>query len=190
MKRAIRSRLTYANVMATVAVFLALGGGAYAAIHLKKNSVKSKQIKDGQVKSQDLADGGVATQDIADGAVATQNIANGAVTPTELAAGAVGPGAVGPVVVRQANKTAADGQTEDASVQCDPGERAVGGGGRLLSSSPDFSMRGSYPIHADGSVASAAKEPEGFTGWEMVVSNASGGDTSGVAGIVYVLCLQ
>src|SRR6476646_8184409 len=30
MRKALGSRLTYANVMATVAVFLALGGGAYA----------------------------------------------------------------------------------------------------------------------------------------------------------------
>ena len=37
----LRERLTYANVMATIAVFIALGGGAYA-ITLKKNSVKSK----------------------------------------------------------------------------------------------------------------------------------------------------
>jgi hypothetical protein len=39
------SKLTYANVMATVAVFAALGGGAYAAIKLPANSVGSKQIK-------------------------------------------------------------------------------------------------------------------------------------------------
>ena len=37
MKR-ISAKLSYANVMATVAVFLALGGGAYAATQLKKNS--------------------------------------------------------------------------------------------------------------------------------------------------------
>jgi hypothetical protein len=47
----IRSGLSYANVMATVAVFLALGGGAYAAIHLPKNSVGSKQIKRNAVTS-------------------------------------------------------------------------------------------------------------------------------------------
>jgi len=29
--RKIRGRLTYANVMATIAVFIAVGGGAYAA---------------------------------------------------------------------------------------------------------------------------------------------------------------
>jgi hypothetical protein len=54
-----RNRLTYANVMATVAVFLALGGGAWAALTLPKNSVKSRQIKNGQVKAQDLGKGAV-----------------------------------------------------------------------------------------------------------------------------------
>jgi hypothetical protein len=50
----VRSRLTYANVMATVAVFIALGGGAYA-ISLGKNSVGSKQLKPGAVKPKDTA---------------------------------------------------------------------------------------------------------------------------------------
>src|SRR5688572_31595485 len=45
----LRDRLTYANVMATIAVFLALGGGAYAAVKLKKGSVKTKHIKNGAV---------------------------------------------------------------------------------------------------------------------------------------------
>jgi hypothetical protein len=48
-------RLSYANVVSTIALFLVLGGGAYAALHLKKNSVKSRNIVNGQVKNQDLA---------------------------------------------------------------------------------------------------------------------------------------
>jgi hypothetical protein len=40
----IRAHLTYANVMATVAVFLALGGGAVAAVKLKANQVKTRNI--------------------------------------------------------------------------------------------------------------------------------------------------
>ena len=40
-----RSHVTYANVIATLALFIALGGGAYAAIRLPKNSVTAKQIK-------------------------------------------------------------------------------------------------------------------------------------------------
>lgn len=42
----IRKRLTYANVMSTIAVFLVLGGAsALAASQLGKNSVGSKQLK-------------------------------------------------------------------------------------------------------------------------------------------------
>ena len=48
----IRSRLSYANVMATIAVFLALGGGAYAA-SLKRNSVGPKQLKPNAVTGPD-----------------------------------------------------------------------------------------------------------------------------------------
>lgn len=53
--RGIRQRLTYANVMATLAFFIAVGGGAYAAFKLPKNSVKSDNIVNGQVKYVDLA---------------------------------------------------------------------------------------------------------------------------------------
>ena len=58
----LRSGLTYANVMATVAVFLALGGGAYAAFKLPKGSVGSKQLKadavtSSKVKNQSLLAG-------------------------------------------------------------------------------------------------------------------------------------
>jgi hypothetical protein len=53
--RRMRRHLTYANVMATLAVFLVLGGGAYAAFHLPRNSVRSRNIVNGQVRQQDLA---------------------------------------------------------------------------------------------------------------------------------------
>jgi hypothetical protein len=45
----LKSKLTYANVMATIAVFIALGGASYAAIKLPKNSVGAKQLKQGAV---------------------------------------------------------------------------------------------------------------------------------------------
>lgn len=57
-------RLSYANLMATAAVFIALGGGAYAAA-LANNSVKSKHIADGQVKTPDLANGAVKPKNLA-----------------------------------------------------------------------------------------------------------------------------
>jgi hypothetical protein len=63
MLRRIRHQLTYANVIGTLALFVALGGGAYA-VTAAKNSVKSSSIKDGQVKSEDVADDGLTGTDI------------------------------------------------------------------------------------------------------------------------------
>src|SRR3954447_8208291 len=49
-----RPRLTYANIMATIAVFIALGGSSYAALKLPRNSVGSTQIRSGAVQSRHL----------------------------------------------------------------------------------------------------------------------------------------
>jgi hypothetical protein len=40
-----RPRLTYANVVSTICLFVLLGGGAYAATELPANSVGTKQLK-------------------------------------------------------------------------------------------------------------------------------------------------
>jgi hypothetical protein len=59
MKQA-RKRLTYANVMSSIAVFLVLGGGAaFAATHLAKNSVGSAQLKRNAVTGAKIQKGAV-----------------------------------------------------------------------------------------------------------------------------------
>jgi hypothetical protein len=50
-------RLSYANVMATIAVFIALGGASYAALKLPKNSVGTKQLKREAVTSAKISKG-------------------------------------------------------------------------------------------------------------------------------------
>jgi hypothetical protein len=51
-----RPRLTYANVVATLALVLAMGGGTvYAAIQLGKNDVRSENIAPGAVQTGDIA---------------------------------------------------------------------------------------------------------------------------------------
>jgi hypothetical protein len=51
----LRSCLSYANVMATIAVFVALGGGAYAAFTLPANSVGSRQLRNSAVTPKKVA---------------------------------------------------------------------------------------------------------------------------------------
>jgi hypothetical protein len=59
--------LRYADVMATFAAFVALGGVGYAAVKLPANSVGSKQIKKNAVRSADVKNGTLKTADFGDG---------------------------------------------------------------------------------------------------------------------------
>ena len=57
--RRLRDRLTYANVVATIALFVALGGSSYAALTLPRNSVGAKQLKPRSVGKSELRSGSV-----------------------------------------------------------------------------------------------------------------------------------
>ncbi len=85
----VMERLTFANVMSVVAVFIAIGGGAYAA-GLAKDSVKSKQIAANAVKQSELAGNAVTADKIADGSVTTAEIANNAVNGAKVNEGSLG----------------------------------------------------------------------------------------------------
>jgi hypothetical protein len=76
-----RKRLTYANVISSIALFLVLGGAtAIAANQLGKNSVGSKQLKKNSV----------TTAKIKRNAVTTAKIRNGAVTGAKINLGSLG----------------------------------------------------------------------------------------------------
>jgi hypothetical protein len=97
----LRGKLTYANVVATLALFLVIAGGsAFAASKVGKNSVGTKQIKNNAVTATKIKNGAVTEAKIANGAVTAAKIANGAVTEAKIGNGAVtgskiGLGAVG-----------------------------------------------------------------------------------------------
>jgi hypothetical protein len=69
--RRIKDRLTYANVTATLALFVALGGSSYAAVtlprnsaQLKTNSVGTTEIKRKAVRSSEISDRSIRLRDI------------------------------------------------------------------------------------------------------------------------------
>lgn len=67
MLKGLRNRLTYANVMATLALFVALGGGSYAAVNLQRNSVGPRHLKANAVSSPKVDDGSLRSRDFASG---------------------------------------------------------------------------------------------------------------------------
>ena len=62
--RRLRGRLSYANVTASLALFIALGGTGYAAVTLPRNSVGSAQLRSNAVGTKEIRRGAVRSGDI------------------------------------------------------------------------------------------------------------------------------
>ena len=87
MLGAIRSRLTYANVMATIAVFIALGGSALA-VSIGKDDVDSREIAKEAVRSSELKNDGIKGKDIRTDAITGENVLESTLGPIPRAADA------------------------------------------------------------------------------------------------------
>jgi Collagen triple helix repeat (20 copies) len=71
----LRGRVTYANVMATAAVFLALGGTSYAAV-----TITGKDVKDSSLTGRDVRNSSLTTNDIKDGSLLVADFKAGQLT--------------------------------------------------------------------------------------------------------------
>jgi hypothetical protein len=81
----IRKRLTYANVMSSIAVFLVLGGAtAVAATKIGANELKANTVKTGKIVKEAVTAGKIKNS-----AISNTKLANAAVTSTKLADNAV-----------------------------------------------------------------------------------------------------
>jgi hypothetical protein len=79
-----RSRLTYANVIATLSLFIALGGVSWAATSLPKNSVTSKAIKKGAVTNAKIKRSAVTSSSIRNSTITNSDIKNSTITGAKL----------------------------------------------------------------------------------------------------------
>lgn len=91
----IRPRLTYANVMSTLALFIALGGTSYA---VARNSVGTRQLKNKAVTSAKVRNGAITSAKVRNGTLTTKDFAAAALRGTARGPrGAIGPpGPFGP----------------------------------------------------------------------------------------------
>jgi hypothetical protein len=86
----LKRRPSPATVISLIALFVALGSGAYAATAmLPKKSVKTRHLAKGVITTQKLRNGAVTAAKIRNGAVTSAKIAAGAVGSTQLADGGV-----------------------------------------------------------------------------------------------------
>jgi hypothetical protein len=165
----IRSRLTFSNVVAMLALFIALGGGAYAAMKIKPNSVGTKQLKDNAVTGDKVKDGSLLSADFGKG---------------QLPAGQKGeqgpPGPVSLVIVRGPSVSVGNNSQGGAQADC-PAGLSVTGGGVSSDGLVGADVNSSYPD--DG--------PDGDTlqddGWQINVNNTTGSSQNIRA---YVICAQ
>ncbi len=87
--RTILARLTYANVVSTLALFLVLAGGAAIAAKVSKRSVGAPQLKSNAVTTAKIKANAITTRKIKKNAVSNAKIKNGAIETEKIAAGSV-----------------------------------------------------------------------------------------------------
>jgi hypothetical protein len=192
MKFKLRQKLTYSNVIASIALFVALGGAAVAA-GIPKNSVGPNQIKKGAVttkaiRKQAVTSGKLAPKSVIAGklgpnSVLPGNIGNGAITSAKIGAGAVIANSIKNGVVTtnklaNANVTTAklaDGSVTNAKLGSEvgpllgalkPGQtlRGVFDVGDFAGATPEFSHGGvTYQFPISGSAPAVTVLKEGQT---------------------------
>ena len=167
----------YANVTATIALIIALGGTSYAAIKLPANSVGSRQLKMHAVTSSKIAADAVTSASVKNGSLRARDFKGG-----QLAVGAPGP--AGPagatnIVRRQAgSQPVPAGSVGAVKMACNPGERAITAG---LQSDADllniFAITESFPI-TTGDVP---------TGWYVEAKNSASSSNQFLA---FLICAK
>lgn len=73
MLDSLRSRLTYANVTATLALFIALGGSSYA-FTIPRDSVGARQIRTNAVRSSEVAARAIGSSELRNNSIKGQDV--------------------------------------------------------------------------------------------------------------------
>jgi hypothetical protein len=116
----LRNRLTFANVVSVLALFVALGGSSYAAI-----KVTGKNVKDSSLTGKDIKNSSLTTSDVKNRSLLSKDFKTG-----QLAAGprgADGTNGFGLLAYPGGPFTVANGEKDGIFVQCRTGTFPTGG---------------------------------------------------------------
>jgi hypothetical protein len=134
MMRRIRLRPTYAGVTATLALFITLGGGAYAAATLPANSVGAKQIKKSAVERAKIKRNAVDGSKVLDNSLTAADIKESTLDNVPLADDAMhalSAAGLDKINYRSATASAPAMADTAATAACDSGQHVIGGGVRV-----------------------------------------------------------
>jgi hypothetical protein len=84
-----RKRLTFANVVSMIALFVALGGTSYAATSLARNSVGKGQIRANAVGKSEAAPNSIGKSEVSTSSIGRSEIATNGVAASEIKANAI-----------------------------------------------------------------------------------------------------
>jgi hypothetical protein len=172
-------RLTYTNVAATLALFIALGGSSYAAAgftgaNIRNGTLTGSDLEDESVKGRDVANSTLTGADLKTGSVTSSDVDNESLQGSDVKAGELPAGPAGPagprgvtdvVTGRVIELVLLAGETKEVLATCLPGQVAVGGGG----TSPDgASFLAGAPVESDGTPPEDGDQP---TQWRAIVQN-------------------
>jgi hypothetical protein len=148
----LKRRPSPALVVSMIALFVALGSGAYAASKIdtqdiKKKAVTGPKIDKDAIKSGKVKNGKLKGKDLADETISESKLGEGVVTTDKIQDAAVAAGKIGPVEIRT-NTVTVNVDTKDVvAVSCLPGEILLGGGGGfdIVTAAPHPSVIMSQP---------------------------------------------
>lgn len=154
----------YANVTATLALVIALGGTSYAAL-----SITGRDVKNSSLTGRDVKNSSLTTSDIRNRSLLLKDFKAGQIPARSNIVARIG-----------AAVTVAPGQAGVARAPCRPGERATGGG-PIYSPGLQLDAEGPYgatPPDATGGFVAA--------GWSANATNVSSPNPESLK--AYVIC--
>jgi hypothetical protein len=157
MHQRIRTHLTYANVISTLALLLVLTGGvAYAANTVLSSDIVNNQVYSADVRNDTLTGGGLTAADLRAASVGPSEIKAGAVRSQKIGSNQVGGKALATINYRSSARTnipVNDSKYVEAS--CDQGEQVLGGGNGATWTDPGIQIIASYASDGGGWVVIA-----------------------------------
>jgi hypothetical protein len=162
MKSAL-GRISPANALGALALFVSLGGVSYGVAsgsidsrEIQNGTVQSRDVRDGSLQGRDVANGTLQSRDVKDGVLSGEDVRDGSLAGADLAENALGDrevdepqldinrlGGIGVSryvknVTRVETRTANDAVTPKAAppARCPKGKRLIGGGARVVAPTP------------------------------------------------------